>query len=57
MIRQSERRSAPTVVLGMLSAAGIFVFAFWLAPAFFHGPTAVMGVTLRLHPGKAPPSG
>jgi hypothetical protein len=56
MIRPSERRSAPTVILGILSAAAIFVFAFWIAPPFFHGAPTVIGVTLVV-PEKAPPRG
>jgi hypothetical protein len=56
MIRHSERRSAPTIVLGILSAAAIFVFAFWVAPPFFHGATSGMNVTLGVS-GKAPPRG
>ena len=56
MIRHSERRSAPTVVLGILSAATIFVFAFWVVPPFFHGATTGMGVTLGVS-GKPLPRG
>jgi hypothetical protein len=54
MIRHSERRSAPTVVLGILSAATIFVFAFWVVPPFFHGTTTGIGITLGVA-GKSLP--
>jgi hypothetical protein len=56
MIRHSERRSAPTVVLGILSAAAVFVFAFWVVPPFFHGDPNSMAVTLGT-PGKVAPGG
>jgi hypothetical protein len=54
MIRHSERRSASTVILGILSAATIFVFAFWVVPPFFHGAATGVGITLGVY-GKPLP--